>query len=339
MVSPFPPANDGIGTYADQLAAALGSTRRVRRLALPGGDGDAVKRLDGGLRPLRILRQGVRASDVVVQYHPHYFIQGPMRSRIAAYASLLLVSRLRRTTFVVHEQDDPVPPVLGPVGTRVFGLEEWLRRRLWARRVSLVFHTEPERREFGERFPSHGRRELTVTHGAFFTTSVNVSRELARERLGLPAGRTLLLCIGFFSPDKPDKAYDAAIRAVAEARVEDLELHVVGSAIARPVPEVREYVELLRGLAAETPRVELHEGFVSDEEFDLWLRAADAVVVPYREATSSGVVARALLLGTPLIARSVGGIEQQLRPTDLRFGTDEELVDAIRAFAARDLAV
>jgi glycosyltransferase involved in cell wall biosynthesis len=234
----------------------------------------------------------------------------------------------------MHEVDEPVPEGYGPVGSRAVRLEECLRRRLWSRRVRLVFHTDWELRQFTERFPPAGREERLVTHGAFFTTTVRASREEARRHLGLPAERTVLLCIGFFSPEKPDKAYDAAIRAVGRAAVDGLELHVVGSAIARPVPEVARYVEELRELAAETPNVQLHERFVSDEEFDLWIRAADAVVVPYREATSSSVAARAGLLGTPRICRAVGGIADQLGAGDLRFDTDQELVDVIRRFAA-----
>ena len=334
-VSPLPPLNDGIGLYAEQLTKALRSGRSVRTLALPGGDGDTVRDLAGGLRPLRILRDASRGCDVLIHYHPHYFVQGHSRHRLAAYASLLAVSRLRRTIFVMHEQDDLVPDGLGPIGRRIFAAEERLRRRLWSRRVNLVFHTEPERRRFASRFPGQGRAERTVTHGAFFTTTVDETPAAARARLGLPAEGTLLLCIGFLSPDKPDKAYDAAIRAVGEAAMADLRLYVVGSPIARPGRDVADYVEMLRRLAAETPGTELREQFLSDEEFDLWIRAADAVVVPYREAASSGVAARAVLLGTPLIARRTGGIAEQLRPDDIAFETDEELIAAIRSFAGR----
>jgi glycosyltransferase involved in cell wall biosynthesis len=95
---------------------------------------------------------------------------------------------------------------------------------------------------------------------------------------------------------------------------------------------VARYVEGLRELAAATPNVELHERYVSDEEFDLWIRAADAVVVPYRAASSSGVVARAHLLGTRLIASAVGGIAGQLADGDIPFADDDELVEVIRGF-------
>ena len=335
-VSPFPPANDGIGTYCQQLVETLAAAgRTVLRVGLPGGGGDAVERLAGRLRPLRLLGHARPGDELLVMYHPHYFVKGHWRERMFTYASLLALTRLRRTTFVVHEVDDPVPLDFGPIGSRAVALEEALRRRLWSRRVRLVFHTEWERSEFAERFPATDREEHLVTHGAFFTTSVSASKAEAREQLGLAPDRVALLCIGYLSPEKPDKAYDVAMRAVGEAGVDGLDLHVVGSPIARPVPEVAEYVEMLRALAAERESVHMHERFVSDEEFDLWIRAADALVLPYRAATSSGVAARASLLGTPMIGRRVGGIADQLGPDDVGFESDEELVDAIREFAAR----
>jgi glycosyltransferase involved in cell wall biosynthesis len=272
-------------------------------------------------------------DDVVVMYHPHYYAQRRLAGRLAGYVALLAVSRLRRTTFVVHEPDDPRPDPTGRRGRLYFWIEEVLRRRLWARRVTLVFHTEWERDSFARRFPGRGRADRLADHGAHFSTGVDATREQARGRLGLAQDRTQLLCIGFFSPEKPDKGYDAAIRAFGQAAPEGLDLHLVGSPIARPVESVRRYVEQLRQLAAETPGVQLHEGYVSDEEFDLWLRAADFVVIPYREATSSGVVERAHLMGARLICRRVGGLTHQLRDGDLGFDSDDELAAAIGSLA------
>ena len=66
-----------------------------------------------------------------------------------------------------------------------------------------------------------------------------------------------------------------------------------------------------RDLVAATPGTHLHEGFVSDERFDEWLVAADCLVLPYRAILSSGVLERARLFGTPVIATRVGGLEEQ----------------------------
>jgi glycosyltransferase involved in cell wall biosynthesis len=334
VVSPFPPAEDGIARYADQLVKTL-ADRTFVRLALPGGEGEFVHRLWGGPRPLWILPAARGVDDVLVMYHPDYYIQGGLLGQLAGHIALWLVSRLRRTTFVVHEPEHPRATEIGRRGKLEFWLLESVRRRVWAGVAGVVFHTDWERKRFAARFPGRARRtERLVTHGAFFTSGVQASAAEARRRLQLPGDRVILLCIGFLSPEKPDKGYERAIAAVREAGLEQVELRIVGSPIRRPVPEVELYVEKLRKLAAETPNVTLHERFVSDEEFDLWILAADAVVVPYRAASSSGVVARAHLLGTRLIASAVGGIADQLRPEDLRFKTDEELVEAIRSLGA-----
>jgi glycosyltransferase involved in cell wall biosynthesis len=333
IVSPLPPAQDGIARYSQQLMNEL-DDRRFVRLALPGGEGEAVRVLWGGARPLWILRHALGVDDVLVMYHPDYYIQGSVFSQLAGYAALWLVSRLRRTTFVIHEPDHERAIELGRRGRVEFWLLERARRIHWRSVAGAVFHTEWERQQFSERFPGGRRRaDHLVTHGSFFTPLVDVSPGEARRRLGLAGGRVLLLCIGFLSPEKPDKGYERAITAVGALGREDVELHVVGAPIARPVPEVERYVSNLRRLVDATPNVSLHERFVSDEEFDLWIRAADAVVVPYRAARSSGVVARTHLLRTRLIASGAGGIADQLRDGDVQFSTDEQLVEAMRRVA------
>jgi glycosyltransferase involved in cell wall biosynthesis len=326
VVGRFPPVEDGVARYADQLIDALGGDRAFVRL---GDGGDIWGKLAGGLRPLRIARFSWNRDDVLVMYLPSYFLRGGLLSRMASYWALLVVSRVRRTTFVIHERDDERDDErLTQPGRRTglaFRLEEAIRRRLWARRVNLVFHTEWERDRFAERFPSRGRTERIVTHGAHFTTGVTAGKSEARARLGLPSEDALLLCIGFISPHKD---YERVIRAMESAP--DRVLHIVGARI-NEYPAVVAYLDRLRGLVARTPNVHLHEGFVEDEEFDLWIRAADAVVIPYRVASSSGIVARAHLLGARVLSSGAGGIAGQLGPADTVFASDAELVEAIRA--------
>lgn len=329
-VSRHVPAEDGIANYADQLEGALGDGRSFTRLGVPFGGGDQVQELWGGLRPLRLLR-AARAHDcALVQYIPWYFVRGGLASRVATYAALAVVARRLEATWVVHESDEPLPDEIGRRGRALFAVEEAVRRLFWGGASRLVFHSEWERRRFGQRFPARGARdERVVSHGAFFTSSVAATQPEARARLGLPRDSTLLLCIGTLSPHK---GVDRVVEAVRAVEAPGLELRIVGRPIRRS-PEVDRYAAELRSLVASTPAVELHELYVSDEEFDLWIRAADAVVVAYRSAASSSVVERAHLLGTRLITSGAGGIFQQERPGDVHFESDAELVDAIRAIA------
>jgi glycosyltransferase involved in cell wall biosynthesis len=332
-VSPWPPLEDGIARYADQLVASL-RDREFVRVGLPGGSGDGVYRLWSGARFLKVLPLVRGVDHILVMYHPDYYVQGRALGRLVAHLSLWLVSRRRPTTFVIHEPEHELDPSVGGRGRIAFRLLERVRRRQWAGVAAVVFHSDWERERFARRFPGRdGRSELVVAHGSFFTSPIElVSTAEARERLELPAGRVILLCIGFLSPSKPAKGFERAVEAVGRAGRSDVELHIVGSAIRRPVPEVTAYVESLRELVARTPNVTLHERYVSDEEFDLWIRAADAVVAPYRAASSSGVVARAHLVGTRVIGSGVGGITGQLHPGDVAFSTDDELVNVIRTW-------
>jgi glycosyltransferase involved in cell wall biosynthesis len=329
VVSPFPPKPDGIARYTEQLLRAL-PDRRCRRLGIPGGGGDHVLLLSGGLRPLRILRHARGADDVLVMYHQTYFHHFGFGSRLASYLSLWLVSRACPVTFVIHEPDDALPAEVGRRGKLEYRILEVIRRQLWGGVRRLVFHTAFEQRRFAARFPPRGREERIVEHGAAFVPAVATTREQARAQLALPADRAIALMIGFLSPHK---RYDRVIDAFAAAAPESCELHIVGSPIT-DWPEVMAHVEALRRAVRAAPRVHLSERFLDDGEFDLWLRAADAVIVPYATASSSGVVERAHLFGTPLITTGAGGIAEQLHPGDRVYGSDGELIAALEAMAA-----
>ncbi len=86
------------------------------------------------------------------------------------------------------------------------------------------------------------------------------------------------LCIGFL---QPHKGFDRAMRAFTRLPDREARLFVVGSA-RLPRAEILAHIQELKSLAAGDSRIRLIERFLSDAEFDTWIAAADAVVVPYR---------------------------------------------------------
>lgn len=324
-VSRHVPAHDGIARYADQLESALDG-RTYRRLGIPAGGGDRVTALWGWLRPLKLLREARGHDDVLIEYHPSYFQRGPWVSRLVSYTSLAIVARATAASWVVHEADDPLPAEIGRRGRVQYAVEEWVRRRFWSRARRVVFHTDWQRSDFARRFPATGRDERVVTHGSFFTTGAGgVSQLEARERLGLAPDRIILVCIGFLSPHK---GLDDVVRAAAEADAEGVELHIVGEPICE-YPHVLAYVTELRELVNRTSQATMHENYVDDEEFDLWIRAATAVLLGYRQAASSSVAARVRLLAVPMITTASGGLAEQVGPHDRRYSSREELAEII----------
>lgn len=118
-----------------------------------------------------------------------------------------------------------------------------------------------------------------------------VERHAARARLGIGEGKIALL-FGLLRPYKGLGLLGEAWPSVADAQP-DARLLVVGDA-DHDLPEL-ERLRRLRG-------VEVHEGFVPEEDIDAWVSAADVLVLPYTTGTHSGVLNRGLGQGTPVLA-------------------------------------
>jgi glycosyltransferase involved in cell wall biosynthesis len=83
------------------------------------------------------------------------------------------------------------------------------------------------------------------------------------------------------------------------------------------------------------PGVSVENRWVPDAEIGTLLGWADALVLPYREASQSGVAAAALAAGRSVIATKVGGLVEQLREAPRTIfcdPTQESLAAALEQF-------
>ena len=67
-----------------------------------------------------------------------------------------------------------------------------------------------------------------------------------------------------------------------------------------------------RRLMQHPDRFEVHNGYVSDDERTALFRRASVVVLPYVEATQSGVIPLAYTFSKPVIATAVGGLPEMV---------------------------
>ena len=140
--------------------------------------------------------------------------------------------------------------------------------------------------------------------------------EVAAERGRLGNPELLLLVYGAV---RPYKGVDLAIKSLA--RVDpSLNVRVV---VAGRFWTPRSELEVLSRSLGVGDRVDLRDGYVSNEDTALLLAASDAALLPYRSATQSGVVALALGHGRPVIATAVGGL-----PAAIEHGVDGLLAPA-----------
>lgn len=332
MVTPYPPIRDGIGTYAAQ---------EVKRLLLEGHQVEVLSPqpsaahhhlvLRGPRGPLALAKRVAAYDRVVVQYHPDVFYPHPVgpATRLAITAGLLACClRAGNVELRIHEFK---------VEWGGSGAHAALLRRLWlaARRVEV--HTETEREQFCAAYDLPPERVHVVDHGAHFEAhAAGADRDAVRADLGIAPGEHCFLCIGFL---QPHKGFDRAVRAFARLDVEpgQARLDVVGG-LRVEEPEYLGYVEDLRDLVAATLGAHLHDGFVSDRRFDEWILAADTVVLPYRAIWSSGVLERARLYGTPVIASRVGGLAAQGDGLATFVDDDDQLASAMADALARGRA-
>lgn len=113
-------------------------------------------------------------------------------------------------------------------------------------------------------------------------------------------GPPRLLCFGRLLPYKGlDLLAEALASLPSEAAIS---VRVVGSGPESPALQA---LRACRGVTVENR-------WVPEPEIGALLAWSDAVILPYREASQSGVAAAALAAGRPLIATRVGGLGEQL---------------------------
>ena len=141
---------------------------------------------------------------------------------------------------------------------------------------------------------------LFSPHPLFDNFGESVPRVEACRHLGLdPAKRYML----FFGLIRDYKGLDILLEAWKLIKDKELTLLVAGEFYTSR----EKYMPALEALG---DRVVLHDEFVADADVRYWFSAADAVVLPYKSATQSGVTQVAYNFGVPLIVTDVGGLAE-----------------------------
>jgi len=132
----------------------------------------------------------------------------------------------------------------------------------------------------------------------------------ARRTLNIDNESPVLLFFGYV---RRYKGLDIMLRAMPAILQRDpsVKLVIAGQFLENPEMYKRLIDEL--GIGSS---VDLYQGYVSSERSALFFAAADAVVLPYRSATQSGVVQLAYGYTLPVIATPVGALPEMVRHGD-----------------------
>ena len=148
---------------------------------------------------------------------------------------------------------------------------------------------------------------LPLFHPRYEPEEVVPSRDDARSALNIDNECPVLLFFGYV---RRYKGLDIMLRAMPAILQRDPSVRLVIAGQFLENPEM--YKRLIKELGIGSS-VDLYQGYVSSERSALFFAAADAVVLPYRSATQSGVVQLAYGYTLPVIATPVGALPEMVR--------------------------
>ncbi|GAB4083718.1 glycosyltransferase [Myceligenerans cantabricum] len=140
--------------------------------------------------------------------------------------------------------------------------------------------------------PAH--KLFTLRHSSYLGVYPDAwTRAEARTALGVPQGAPT---VGFVGQMRPYKGLDVLLKAadLAAAELPGLVLLLAGGTSERSLAVIE------KSLPRHVDVVRQHT-FVPDEELGLWLRASDAVVLPYHRVLNSGSALLAASFGRSVI--------------------------------------
>jgi beta-1,4-mannosyltransferase len=217
--------------------------------------------------------------------------------RSTALIALLDAARARgtRVIWTVHN-------LQAHEGTYRPRLEEWYWTALTRRLHGYISMSDAGIELIRSRFPQlRGTPGFVVPHGHMRGVYADtVDRAQARSRLGLDPHAVVIGCFGQL---RAYKNVTHLVHTFRELRRPDLALLVAG----RPKPAG--LAAELHAAAGDDPRVRIVADFIPDDELQLYLRAADVVVLPYRDIFNSGSAMLALSFDTPVLVPRTAGMQ------------------------------
>ena len=157
-----------------------------------------------------------------------------------------------------------------------------------------------------------GEEKVTVirhpVNNAFPDTELTPAR--AKQRLGIEPGEKTMLCFGRLRPYKGVEYLLSAFEQLS-AETENYRLIIAGEAKKGS----EKYYDDVHAAIANHPyrdRIIDRIEFIPDEDAELYLKAADVMVLPYKDIFQSGVLFLAYSFGLPVVATDVGSFREEI---------------------------
>ena len=254
------PRTSGLNVYNNLLTEALTDA------------GIEIKDLSHGKFMLKVGK--ARRGDIVHVhwFHHAYRHRNPIVSILKSFILIvtLVYMRFRRIDLVwtIHN--------LYPHDSKRRPAERFMRSLICRFSTGLIVASESIKRKVIQEFGVSERKLHVVKHGHYLDV-YKPKGQCVRELYDIDKDDDVFLFLGAI---KPYKGVDDLVKAFRAMRTEHTHLIIAGKADA----ELESYLQGLR----QEEGIILMPGFIPDEEVADLMNAADALVLPYKEITTSG---------------------------------------------------
>jgi len=204
----------------------------------------------------------------------------------------------------------------------------------------IFVHTEKMKSELREDFSVAEHAVTVIRHpinNAFPDTDLSPSQ--AKRKLGLREEDKAILYFGRIRPYKGIEYLLAAFRQLIGKR-SDYRLILAGE----PKKGSEAYLHEIHQTVDkdfEPGKIISRIQFIPDDEMELYLKAADVLVLPYKDIFQSGVLFLAYSYGLPVVATDVGSFSEEIVEGDTGFlcrpGDVDDLACTLEKYFASDL--
>jgi glycosyltransferase involved in cell wall biosynthesis len=197
-----------------------------------------------------------------------------------------------KTIYTVH---DIVPHDKDTVYNRL------IFRIIYSLNWKLIVHTEYLKKRLCEEFRIFPKKIKVIRHGVYEVKDKDIlPREEAKSRLGIAKDVVVIIFFGYITYYK---GLDILLEAFTRIRSEKkLRLIVAG----RPYENYRQALNELQ-IIYNRENIQFLIRKIEENELPVLFGAADITVIPYREASQSGVLFMSYAFGIPVIAPDIGG--------------------------------
>jgi D-inositol-3-phosphate glycosyltransferase len=204
----------------------------------------------------------------------------------------------------------------------------------------IFVHTKKMKDELCHDFGVAEKAVTVIRHpinDAFPDTDLTPSQ--AKRQVGLQENEKAVLFFGRIRPYKGIEHLLAAFHLLV-AHHPDYRLIIAGEP-KKGSEEYRRQIEQAVTTEFAPDQIILKIQFIPDAEMEVYLKAADVLVLPYKEIFQSGVLFLAYSFGLPVVATDVGSFREEIVEGQTGFlcqpGDPAELAKAIEAYFASDL--